>query len=180
MNSAPACIILEQLGVHGAEPGGDRGGGRVEKAATLPVLEQICCGGRGVAGLGEEKLQLLSPKSYGRMFCFFLASSRSFRTSHKIGRDLSPNISESMRKSIWSDAFCSMEFPSLQAQTYLSLSPLRFNVRKSGIRVQLCYHHRFLKFHSIKQPLVGTTLKSFGWKKAWRHCCEQSPAGRQL
>jgi len=70
MNSAPACIILEQLGARGAEPGGGRGGGRAEKAATLPALERICCGGRGVAGLEEEKLQLLSPQFYARWIFF--------------------------------------------------------------------------------------------------------------
>lgn len=45
-----------------------RGGGRVEKATTIPMLEWICYGGRGVAGLGEKKLQLLPAHSYGRNF----------------------------------------------------------------------------------------------------------------
>lgn len=63
--------------------------------------------------------------------------------------------------------------------TYLIIAPLRFNVKKSSIRVPALPQSQSLKSHSTKQSLAGTTLKSFGWKKIWRHYYEQSPADRQ-
>lgn len=70
MNSAPACIILEQLGARGVELGGGKGGDEEEGELRKqqPYQYWLCCGGRGVAGLGEEKLQLLPAHSYGRNF----------------------------------------------------------------------------------------------------------------
>ena len=104
-----------------AGAGGGRGGG--EKGGDLRKQQPYqCWNGSAVGDVGlpdweKRNYSSFHPTLMGEGFFFLLASSCSFKTSRKSGRDLSPNIKESMRKSIWSDAFCSMELPSLQAQT---------------------------------------------------------------
>lgn len=117
MNSAPAWIILEQLGARGVELGGGRGGGEEEGESRKQQPHQ-CWNGSAVGDVGLLGWERRNYNSFHKSGIFFLlASSCSFKTSLKIGTDLFPNIRESMSKNTWSAAFCSLELPLLQVQT---------------------------------------------------------------
>lgn len=103
MNSAPACIILEQLGACGVELGGRRGGGEQEGESRKQQPYQ-CWNGSAVGDVGlldweKRNYSSFHPTLAEEGIFFLLASSCSFKTSLDIGRDLFPNIKESMRKS---------------------------------------------------------------------------------
>lgn len=102
MNSAPACIILEQLGARGVELGGGRGGDEEEGESRKQQPYQ-CWNGSAVGDVGlldweKRNYSSFHPTLAEEGIFFLLASSCSFKTSLDIGRDLFPNIKESMRK----------------------------------------------------------------------------------
>lgn len=137
MNSAPACIILEQLGARGVELQGGRGGG--EEEGELRKQPYQCWNGFAV---GDVELLVWEKRNYSSFHPtlvegYFLLIV--LHTASKLHSRLAETFSQIPRKArerahgqLPSDPQSSHH---CKQNMYLSISPLRVNLRKTGVRV---------------------------------------------
>lgn len=98
----------------------------MERAAATPVLEWICSEGRGIAGRGEGKLQLLLPHSCGRN----LFSSSPLHTASKLHSSLAETLSQYQGKHGKEHMVsCLLLHITANTNMYLGISPLKGNLK---------------------------------------------------